>query len=345
MRIVDLRSDTLTKPTPGMRKAIADADVGDDVFGEDPTINRLQKRVAELLGKEAALFVPSGTMSNQIAINCLTRPRDEIICEANCHSFNYESGAPALLSGVQMFPVTGERGVITAVQVEQVIRPLEHHFAQTQCILLENTHNRAGGTIFPLQEIKRIHKLAKKKNLRMHLDGARLWNAHVATGIALDEYASYFDTVSVCLSKGLGAPVGSVLVGDADVMDEAHRFRKVYGGGMRQAGILAAAGLYALENHISRLKDDHENARKIAESLYIFDSIHVDMEASQTNVVIAEFESLDVMEINNTLKENGILAIPFSQNKIRFITYLDLSQDDIETAIQVFNRVFGERNY
>lgn len=341
MKIVDLRSDTLTKPTPAMRQIMATAEVGDDVFGEDPTVNLLQQRVAALLNKEAALYVPSGTMGNQIAINCHTRPGDEVICEDNCHCFNYECGAPALLSGVQMRPLPGKHGVITVEQIEAAVRPPDHHFPQTRLITLENTHNRAGGIVFPLEEIQKIAAFAKSKNLKMHLDGARLWNAHVATGIALDEYARYFDSISVCFSKGLGAPVGSAVVGSSDFIEEAHRYRKIYGGGMRQAGIIAAAALYAIEHHMKRLAVDHDRAKKLAECLAALPGVSVDLAGTQTNIVIAEFDVQkgQASEWAVRLKENGVLGIPFSKSKIRFVTHLDLDDSDIDLAIQIFNNI------
>lgn len=343
MRYIDLRSDTVTQPTPGMRKAMAEAEVGDDVFGEDPTVNKLQERVAGKLGKEAALFVASGSMGNQIAINCHTRPGDEVICEANCHSFNYEGGGPALLSGVQMRPVPGVRGAITAAQIEEAIRPPDHHFPQTRLVVLENTHNRAGGAIFPIEEMERIRALAERKNLRMHLDGARLWNAHIATGIPLDKYAGFFDSVSVCLSKGLGAPVGSVLVGSKAFIDEAHRYRKIYGGGMRQAGILAAAGLYALDNHLHRLADDHLRARQLAECLASFPNVSVDFDACKTNIVIATFKSdFNTAEFVAKLKERGVLAIAFAKDRVRFVTHLDVSEEDVKSAIAVLRQILSE---
>lgn len=347
MKIVDLRSDTLTKPTAEMRRVIASAKVGDDVFAEDPSVNELQKKVAHLLGKEAALFVPSGTMGNQIAINCSTRPGDEVICEANSHAFNYECGAPALLSGVQMFPISGECGVFSAGQVLQSIRPFDHHFPQTSLVVIENTHNRAGGTIFPIDEIEAISKIAKQRNLKMHLDGARLWNAHIATGIPLAEYAQYFDTVSVCLSKGLGAPVGSVLAGSAEGMDKAHRYRKIYGGGMRQAGVLAAAGIYAIDNHLQRLAIDHSRAKQLAETLDSFDGISVSLKTTETNIVIAEFDTTlyNVENVHQSLFDNGVLGIPFSHKKIRFVTHLDLNDDDISNAISVFDKMFKKGNF
>jgi threonine aldolase len=342
MKLIDLRSDTVTKPTPGMREAMANAEVGDDVFGEDPTVNKLQERVASMLGKEAALFVTSGTMGNQIAINCHTRPGDEVVCEANCHSFNYEGGGPAFLSGVQMQPIQGIRGAIMADQIEAVIRPLDHHFPQTRLVALENTHNRAGGAIFPIEEIERIRELVLRRGLKIHLDGARLWNAHIATGIPLDRYARLFDSVSVCLSKGLGAPVGSVLAGSKAFINDAHRYRKIYGGGMRQAGILAAAGLYALDHHLHRLADDHRRALCLAECLASFDGVAVDFEATKTNIVIADFgELIGVSELTAKLRDQGLLAVAFSKSRIRFVTHLDVDDSDIDQAITILKKTIG----
>lgn len=344
MKIIDLRSDTLTKPSPGMRQAMATAEVGDDVFGEDPTVNKLQEKVARLLGMEAALFVTSGTMGNQLAIKCHTHPGDEVICEENCHSFNYEAGGPAHLSSVQMRPLPGMRGVINAEQIEAAIRPSDHHFPQTGLVILENTHNRAGGAIFPFDEIIKIRALAQEHQLHLHLDGARLWNAHVATGIPLHEFGRNFDSISVCLSKGLGAPVGSVLAGSREFIDQAHRFRKMWGGGMRQAGILAAAGLYAIENNISRLTDDHARARKLAACFKNYPSIQVDLEATQTNIIIIDFlkTGLKAPEIVVKMKEKGLSGIAFSPTKLRLVTHLDVDDEDIDNAIEIITSVLQE---
>ena len=271
MNYIDLRSDTVTKPSKEMRKAIYEAEVGDDVFQEDPSVNSLQKYAAELLGKEAALFVSSGVMGNQICLNVLTNPRDEVICEKDCHIFNYESGSPAALSGIQLLPLDGKNGVLAPEQIEPYIRPESaYYMPTTKVIEVENTHNRAGGTIHPIENIKALSALAKKHNLYIHLDGARIWNASVATGIPVNEYAAYFDTVSCCLSKGLGAPVGSIIAGDKHFIDEAFKVRKAWGGGMRQVGLLAAAGLYALKNNIARLAEDHEKAKMLAEAINRF---------------------------------------------------------------------------
>src|SRR6516225_1198839 len=255
--IIDLRSDTVTRPTPGMRAAMAAAEVGDDVFGDDPSVNRLQERVAALLGKEAALFVPSGTMSNQICVKVHTQPGDELLCEANCHIYNYEAGGPAVLAGVTCRTIEGDYGVLDVSQLEDKIRPVNDHLVRTRLVCLENTHNRGGGRVYPLEKIQAISTWAHANGLMMHLDGARLWNAIVATGIPAAEWGRHFDSVSVCFSKGLGAPVGSALAGSHDFITRARRIRKRFGGGMRQAGVIAAAALYALDHHIDRLAEDH----------------------------------------------------------------------------------------
>ncbi|MCK5032876.1 MAG: low specificity L-threonine aldolase, partial [Calditrichia bacterium] len=267
MRLIDLRSDTVTKPSQDMREYMLNAEVGDDVFSEDPTVNRLQNKIAELLGKESALFVPSGTQANQICLNVHTQPGQEVIVDYNSHIFNYESGAAGMLSGVQLHPIIGKNGHPTAEQIIPAIRPGDDHFPQTKLICLENTHNRAGGTIFPIEEISKIHTVAKEHNIKLHLDGARLWNAAIETGKRMKEYAAYFDSVSLCFSKGLGAPVGSIVTGSKEFIKRAHYYRKAYGGGMRQVGILAAACIFAVENHFERLSEDHRNARLLAEGL------------------------------------------------------------------------------
>lgn len=340
--IIDLRSDTLTKPTPAMRQAMANAPVGDDVFGEDPTVNKLQNKIADMCGKEAALFVPSGTMSNQIAINAHTQPGDEVICDYNCHIFNYEGGGPALLSGVQIHPLLGKRGIITSEQIKAAIRPDDHHFAQTKLIELENTHNRGGGSIFPLDEIHRIRHVADEHHLVMHLDGARLWNAHVATGISFRDWCAPFESISLCFSKGLGAPIGSILVGSKEFINRAHRYRKIYGGGMRQVGILAAAALYALDHHIDRLVEDHKRARRLGIVLSELGAT-VDFEATQTNIVIADFVSLNrtAADVHVELTKNGLLGITVSPTRMRFVTHLDVDDNSIKRAESIFQQVLG----
>ncbi|MDZ7289832.1 MAG: aminotransferase class I/II-fold pyridoxal phosphate-dependent enzyme [candidate division KSB1 bacterium] len=343
MTWIDLRSDTVTRPTREMRRVMAEAEVGDDVFGEDPTVNRLQEMVADLLGTEAALFVPSGTMGNQLGIHCHTRPGDEIICEAGSHFLHFESGAMAALNGVQARPLVGERGVITARQIEDALRGEAHYFPRSRLIALENTHNTAGGTIFPLAEIQQIRQLADKHGLAMHLDGARLWNACAATGISPREYARYFDSVSVCFSKGLGAPIGSAVAGAKDFVMEARRFRKMFGGGMRQVGIIAAAAIYALEHHRERLVEDHANARRLAEALHGHGGMHIDLATVQTNIVIIDIANTKytVAAALEALKKEGVLVVPFSTVTLRAVTHLDVNAADIERAIAIFHRVFS----
>jgi threonine aldolase len=342
MQKIDLRSDTITVPTSAMRTFMIRAKVGDDVFAEDPTVNDLQNMVAEMLDMEAALFVPSGTQANQISINSHTNPGNEVICDYNSHIFNYESGAAGLLSGVQLHPIIGEKGHPTAEQIEPAIRPGDDHFPQTKLICLENTHNRAGGTIFPIEEIEKIHTLSKKHKLKLHLDGARLWNAAIETGKSLKEYATYFDSVSLCFSKALGAPVGSIVAGSKEFITRAHSYRKAYGGGMRQVGILAAACIFAVENHFERLSEDHRNARLLAEGLDNLGPFRVNLGSVQTNIVISDIEhkTLDAFEIVDRLKENNILAIAFGTHKIRFVTHLNVTQEDIEKCLQVTANLF-----
>ena len=342
--IIDLRSDTFTKPSPGMREAIASAEVGDDVFGEDPTVNHLQDKVASMFGKEAALFVASGTMGNEVAISAHTQPGDEVILETNSHIFNYEAAGPALLSGVQLRPLPGKKGVITAEQIKKAVRSRDIHHPNTSLICLENTHNMAGGTIYPIEEIQRIRELADTYGLKMHLDGARLWNASVATGISLKEYGSYFDSVSVCFSKGLGAPVGSMLIGSNEYINTARRYRKIYGGGMRQVGILAAAALYALENNLNRLIDDHKNAYKLAEGINSLPGIYIDMDTVQTNIVIMEVDERKYTagQVVNALEEKNVLLLTIDSTHLRAVTHLDVSREGINRAIEAFEEIFGE---
>jgi threonine aldolase len=343
VQLIDLRSDTVTKPSREMRQAMAEAEVGDDVFGEDPTVNRLQEVVAELLGKEAALFVPSGTMGNEICIKCHTRRGDEVICESGCHIYNYESGAASFLAGVQMRPIVGNKGVITAEVVEKCINPPHDHFPQTAAITIENTHNGAGGTIFPLEELVRLYDLAKRRNLKLHIDGARIWNAAAATSIRLREYAQYCDSISVCFSKGLGAPVGSAVAGSKDFIVQAHRLRKLYGGGMRQVGILAAGALYALEHNLQRLVDDHENAKVLAHGLSQIPGINLDLQSVQTNIVIFDVKESGraVVEVLEELKKRGVLVVPFGATTLRAVTHLDVNRQDIEKALAVCREVFN----
>ncbi len=342
MRTIDLRSDTVTVPTPDMREFMSQASVGDDVYAEDPTVNDLQDMIAEMLGKEASLFVPSGTQANQICINAHTQPGDEVICDYNAHIFNYESGAPAMLSGVQLHPITGENGHPTVDQIASAVRPPDDHYPHSQLICLENTHNRGGGTIFPIDRIQEIRKFARKNNLRLHLDGARLWNAAIETGINLKDYARHFDSVSLCFSKGLGAPVGSIVAGSEKFIERAHYYRKALGGGMRQVGILAAACIFAVENHFERLADDHHNAKLLAEGLNQIDTFDVNTKLVETNIVIADtiLERTSALEIVNHMKKSGILAVPFGPHKIRFVTHLNITSDDIEFCVDTLTHIY-----
>ena len=340
---IDLRSDTVTKPTAAMRKVIFEAEVGDDVFGEDPMVNALQEKVARLLGKEKAIFVPSGTMGNQLAIKSHTQPGDEVIIEASSHPYNFEGGASAALSGVQFNCLKGVRGVIDASQVEEAIRPEDHHFAVSRLICLENTHNRGGGTIFPIAKIAEISKLAKSRGLLVHLDGARLWNASVASGIKPREYAQYADSVSVCLSKGLGAPVGSLVTGSAAFIDRVHRFRKMFGGGMRQAGLLAAAGIYALDHHMERLREDHDHAKHLAHGLTVLKGVELNPDHVETNIVIFDVTQTGktAPQVAEEARKQGVLIHPFGKMQVRLVTHLDVSSEEIEKALEVFRRVLG----
>jgi len=342
---IDLRSDTVTKPTAAMRKAMAEAEVGDDVFGEDPTVNALQGKIANLLGKEAALFVPSGTMANQLSIKSHTQPGDEVIIEASSHPYNFEGGAGAALSGIQFQCLKGSRGVLDALQIEESIRPADHHFAVTRLVCLENTHNRGGGSIYPLEKMTEIYRLAQSRELFVHLDGARLWNASVATGIKTQEYAQWADSVSVCLSKGLGAPIGSLVAGSKGFIDRVHRFRKMFGGGMRQVGIIAAAGIYALDHHIERLREDHQNAKRLAVGLKEFKGVSIDPKHVETNIVILGVANtgMTAAQVAEAMRKEGILIHAFGKTQIRLVTHLDITAEDIENALNRFEKVFSKK--
>lgn len=336
MDIIDLRSDTVTRPSKGMRQAMANAEVGDDAFGEDPSVNRLQEAMATMLGKEAGLFVASGTMGNQLGVRAQTHHGEEIIIEEQAHVFNAEAGALGALAGVQARLIRGERGVITREQVAQMIRPNATAFGRTALIAVENTHNRASGAIFPIPVLADIRALALERGLRVHMDGARLFNACVASGIPAREYARHVDTVSVCLSKGLGAPVGSVLTGDRETIARATHFRRMYGGGMRQAGVLAAAGLYALEHNIDRLADDHANARRLAEGLAASEGIDLNVEHVQTNIVYFVLRHrVSAQAVINRFKEQGVLMLATAPHTIRAVTHLDVTRAQIDRAVDI----------
>jgi threonine aldolase len=340
--MIDLRSDTVTQPTPEMRDAIRNAEVGDDVFAEDPTVNRLQEMISQLTGKEAALFVVSGTMGNQICIKTHTLPGNETILEQNSHIYNYESGAPALLSAIQIMPIPGIRGSFTLEQVQEVIRPKNVHHPQTALICIENTHNRAGGTIFPYQEIERISRFAREKGISMHLDGARLWNASIATAISIRDYCQFFDSVSLCFSKGLGAPIGSIIAGSAEFIQKARYYRKVFGGGTRQAGILAAAAIYAVENHFQRLSEDHRRARILGEFIANLPQIEFDPQTLQTNIVIFNVRKtgLSGEQVIERLAKEGIKMLTHAGTKIRAVTHLHITDDDIIFTQNALKKIF-----
>lgn len=342
-KIIDLRSDTVTRPSPGMRQVMADAEVGDDVLGDDPTVKELEAKTAELLGQEAGVYVPSGTMSNQVALYTASERGDEILCERGCHVVNYEVSAPAALSGLLVNLLEGNRGILSAETIEKNIRPINIHCPRTRIVALENTHNRAGGTVYPLKTIEQIKVVADRHNLWMHLDGARLWNAHVKTQIALDKYAAPFDSISVCLSKGLGAPIGSVLLGNKDFIEKARRTRKMFGGGMRQVGILAAAGIYALENNISRLGYDHMNADLLARKLDNISGLSIDLESVQTNIVIVDIdpEKMTADEFISRLSTENVLCVPFGPQRVRFVTHLDVVTGDCEKAAAAVAKIMA----
>ncbi len=333
---IDMRSDTVTKPTAGMLEAMLKAEVGDDVFGDDPTVNRLQEEVATRLGKEAALYVPSGTMSNQLALKAQTSPGDQVVLEEDAHIYRYEAGAPSVLSGVQLTCVPTNDGNLSWSQIAGVLNPDNVHCAPPALVCLENTHNRAGGRILPQTEIVRIGHEVHDRGLRLHLDGARLWHAHIATGTDLAELAQPFDSVSVCFSKSLGAPIGSVLVGDRQTIDRAYRFRKMLGGGMRQVGILAAACLFALDHQLERLHDDHAHAQILATGLD-HPALTVNHPVD-TNIVIVDVvgEGADQSLLTH-LAEQGILAVGFGPGQVRLIPNLETTRSDVDRAVAALN--------
>jgi threonine aldolase len=324
-----------------MRQAMASADVGDDVFGEDATINRLQERVAAILGKEAALYVPSGTMSNQICIRALTQPGDEMLCDVFCHVYNNEAGGPAVLSGVTCRTVQGDHGILDLAQLEDKIRPSNEHQVRTRLVALENTHNRGGGRVYPLEKIKAISEWAHRNGLLMHLDGARLWNAVVATGIPAATWADHFDSVSVCFSKGLGAPIGSALAGPRELIQRARRIRKLLGGGMRQGGMAAAGALYALEHHVERLAEDHRNAQTIARAIADTPGLRLDPPQVETNLVWIEVEGElgSACAVANSLKACGVLVHIAGPHTLRACTHLDVSAAEVARAAQAIRQL------
>ena len=335
-QMVDLRSDTVTRPSPEMRRAMAEAEVGDDVFGDDPTINLLQEKVAELLGKEAALYVPSGTMANEAAIRAQTRPGEEIIAHFDSHVYHYEGGSAAVVSGCSMYLLHGDRGLFTADDVRAAIRPDDVHFPISSLVVVENTQNRGGGTVWPLDRVAAIREVADEHNLKMHLDGARLMNACIASGHSPADYARYFDTVSICFSKSLGAPVGSAVAGTAETIKRVHRARKMLGGGMRQSGILAAACLYALEHHVDRLAEDHQRARDLSMGL-MMDGYQVRL--PQTNIIFATVP--DAQQMQRALAERDVLCLPTGPDTLRLVLHLDVDDAGVEQALEAFAELKG----
>ncbi len=337
--IVDYRSDTLTKPTEGMLKAMMKADTGDDVFGEDPTVNRLEQMAADLFGMEAALYCPTGTQSNQVAIKVHTVPGDEVICDESSHVYQYEGGGIAFNSGAQVKLLKGSRGQITASQVLESINPDDPHKPVSKLVSLENTCNRGGGSCYQFTAIEEIRKVCDENNLLLHLDGARLFNALVATGLTAKQFGKTFHSISVCLNKGLGCPIGSILLGKKTFIQKARRIRKVFGGGMRQAGYMAACGIYALENNINRLAEDHLLAKKIAsvlEQKQFVDNIH----PVETNIIIFSIKPyLKAEELIEKLKKEGILAIAMSPTQIRFVTHLDIQPEMAEYTLNTLSKI------
>jgi threonine aldolase len=336
--MIDLRSDTVTKPSPAMLEAMVRANVGDDVFGEDPTVNELEKKVADMFGMEAAIFCPSGTMTNQIAIKCHTQPGDEIICEKLSHIYQYEGGGIGFNSGCSVKLVEGDHGRITASQVEESINNRnDAHKAYSKLVSLENTANRGGGACYDLDEIHAVKKACLENNLILHLDGARLFNALVAKGETPGQYGKIFDSISICISKGLGAPVGSVLIRKKEFIAKARRIRKVFGGGMRQAGYLAAACIYGLDNNIERLAEDHRHAKQLADSVRKKDFVG-EMFPVETNIIIFEVKGrFTARQLREELGKHGILTIDISKTQVRMLTHLDISKDMVARTIEVID--------
>ncbi|MGH8015711.1 MAG: threonine aldolase family protein [Candidatus Zixiibacteriota bacterium] len=342
MKVIDLRSDTVTRPSPEMRRAMAEAEVGDDVFGDDPTVKELERYVAQLFGREASLYVPSGTMANQICLKANSQRGWELLCDRECHIVNYEVAGPVVHSGLLVNFLTTDKGVITAEMVRQNIRPKNIHAPLTKIVAVENTHNRHGGTIIPQDEIVKLGRLCKERDLIFHLDGARIWNVHVATGMSLKELTAPFDSISVCLSKGLGAPVGSMIIGSEEFVERCRRERKLFGGAMRQVGIIAAAGLYAVKNNIPRMAEDHANAGLLAKGLSQMKTINIELDRVQSNIVVANIQTEEnSTEVVERLNKVNVKAVPFGEKKLRFVTHLDVSRDDCNEALNRIKNVFN----
>ena len=341
-RIIDMRSDTVTRPSPGMREAMARAEVGDDVLGDDPTVKRLEERMATLLAMEAAVYVPSGTMSNVLALLSQTSPGDEVILDRNCHIFNYEVAGASALGGVQLVPMDGAGGLLNLDALPAAVRPANIHHPRTALIAVENTHNRAGGRVYPFDQLEAVSRFARERGLRMHMDGARLANASVKAGIALDRYGALVDSVTFCFSKGLGCPVGSILVSDAATVARARVWRKRLGGGMRQVGILAAACLYALDRNIAGLAEDHDKAARIGRMIEASGKYRLTFPV-ETNIVI--FAPVDanagMAPLEAALRREGILAHLFAPRSMRMVTHLDVQGEDVERLERVLPRILA----
>jgi threonine aldolase len=337
---IDLRSDTVTKPTDAMLEAMFEAEVGDDVHGEDPSVNALEQKAADLFGHEAAVFCPSGTMTNQVGIKTHTQPGDEVICDQSAHIYNFEGGGIAFNSGASIRPVEGDRGRITPEQVQANVQGINDHFPRTRLVSIENTCNKGGGSYYTNEQMKAIHQVCQDNDLKLHLDGARLFNVLVETDTSPKTIGPWFDSISICLSKGLGAPVGSVLIGSEEFIQQARRVRKVMGGGMRQAGYLAAAGIYALDNHIDRLEEDHRHARQIGNVLeecdYVKQVLPVD-----TNIIVFELaeDHYTAESFLAALKEQNIKGVPFGRQLIRFVTHLDITPSMVDKTCEVLSNL------
>lgn len=334
METIDLRSDTVTQPTPEMRRVMAEAPVGDDVFGDDPSVNRLQERAAEMVGMEAALFVPSGTMANLCAILSLTRPGDEVLLEKKAHLFNYEAASGPAIAGVQYHPLPGRRGVLDVAEVEAAIRPPDAHFPRTALVCIENTHNGHGGTIYPLEAMRELRDFCRERDLPVHLDGARIFNASVATGIPVPEYTKHVSSLSFCLSKGLGAPVGSLVCGPRSFISRCHSHRKRLGGGMRQAGVIAAAGLHALENHVERLAEDHANAKFLAEGLAQIEGFRVETPVETNMVYFRVGDAEATAAFRFAMRDRGVLFTG-TRDRIRAIPHLGVERHHLERVLEL----------
>lgn len=345
--MIDLRSDTVTRPTPAMREAMMAAPLGDDVLGDEPSVQALEAKAADLVGLEAALFVPSGTMANQLAIRSVCEPGDEIIAHRDSHIIHYETGAPAALAGCMIAPLDGEGGVFGPEAVHAAIRHRDQHNPVSRMLVIENTHNRGGGTVWPVDRFEATAKAGHERGLHVHIDGARLLNACVAAGCAPGAYTAHADSVSICFSKGLGAPVGSVLAGPSALIARARRFRKMFGGAMRQSGLLAAAASHALDHHVARLADDHANARRLAAAIEGHDGLHLERPAAEipTNMVFFTLDPRhgDAAAFCGRLAARGVAAIPMGPARVRLVTHLDVSSDDIDHAAVAIGETLGER--